>query len=204
MAEISAPRISPIVRSLLVVMGLVGILQLLLPSFNQFCLEYLSLRLRVGEEWQPWRLYGFVTYAFVHGGVTHLFLNCLWLLLIGQAVTQWLGARYFLAVFFGGAFAGGALQMLLSAGATLVGASGGLFALLGAFGYRHIALNEVGRKRRIVVLRFLVIMTIMIVIFATPALSPVGENVSWAGHLGGLIAGTALMPWAMKRSRFNV
>ncbi|MDA7985050.1 MAG: rhomboid family intramembrane serine protease [Alphaproteobacteria bacterium] len=197
----AAPRIAPVVSVLLAATALTGILQVLLPSFNAFCLEYLSLRLQAGGEWRPRGVYGFATYVFVHGGGAHLFLNCLWLLLIGQSVAQWLRTRYFLLVYFGGAFAGGALQMLLSPGAILVGASGGLFALLGAFGYRHIVLSEAARRaRRGAIIRFVAIMAVMIFIFAMPGMSFGGGNVSWAGHLGGLLAGIALTPMVMRHS----
>lgn len=78
-----------------------------------------------------WR---FVTYAFFHGNAAHLALNLVGLVIIGSKVERIGGATTVLKVFFAGVLIGGGAQLLLAPpdqrGMPLVGASGGIMALL--------------------------------------------------------------------------
>ena len=91
-----------------------------------------------GKGWQ------FLTYAFLHGSWTHFLLNVGLIYTIGGRVLNILGARAFLRIFCLGVLGGGILHVLLFpayplGGDTapphvpLVGASGGMMALLMAF-----------------------------------------------------------------------
>jgi membrane associated rhomboid family serine protease len=74
-----------------------------------------------------------VTYLFVHGGVLHLLGNLLFLFCFGNAVNAKLGHLPFLALYFGcGAFAGLA-WLLLGSGVPVIGASGAIMGITGAF-----------------------------------------------------------------------
>ena len=91
-----------------------------------------------GKGWQ------FLTYPFLHGSWAHLLLNGAVIYAIGGRVLHILGARAFVRIFCLGALGGGLLHVLLfpvyplGGDATpphvpLVGASGGMMALLMAF-----------------------------------------------------------------------
>jgi len=84
-------------------------------------------------------LWQLLTYGFLHGGPAHLFFNLLALWMFGAQVEQlWGSARF--ALYYGVCVIGAALVQLLavaldpqSAGPT-IGASGGVFGILLAFG----------------------------------------------------------------------
>jgi membrane associated rhomboid family serine protease len=82
--------------------------------------------------WQP------VTYAFLHGGVGHLFFNMLGLWMFGGELERLWGAKRYAMFLLAGVLAAALTQMIITAitssNVPTVGASGGLFALLLAFG----------------------------------------------------------------------
>jgi membrane associated rhomboid family serine protease len=96
------------------------------PSILQFGLLW--------EGWNPGLIWRGVTYAFVHGNGVHLALNLTGLLIIGPKVERIGGGATLLRVFFAGALIGGAAHLVLAPpgqqGIPLVGASGGIMALL--------------------------------------------------------------------------
>lgn len=79
------------------------------------------------------RPYVLVTSIFLHGSLLHLLSNALAWFFFGVAVEGELKKARMLAVFFLGAFAGDALSLLVyPPDAISVGASAGIFALVGA------------------------------------------------------------------------
>ena len=86
---------------------------------------------------EPWQL---VTSAFLHGNFTHLLLNMFALFMFGRDVETHLGSKRFLAM-YGASILTGSLAQLLVVSASVdqgivptVGASGGVFGVLLAFG----------------------------------------------------------------------
>lgn len=83
----------------------------------------------------PWQV---LTYAFLHGSVAHLFFNMLGLWMFGSELERLWGQRRYLQFLLAGVLAAAAAQLIITwlAGSRVptVGASGGLFALLLAFG----------------------------------------------------------------------
>jgi membrane associated rhomboid family serine protease len=105
-------------------------LQAFLPLERWFALWPLASGL-----FMPWQV---VSYAFLHGGVFHLFFNMLGLWMFGTELERIWGQRRYWQFLLAGVLAAAAAQLLVtyatgSISAT-VGASGGLFALLLAFG----------------------------------------------------------------------
>lgn len=130
----------------------------------------------------------FVTYAVLHNGIGHLAGNMLCLLLLGGRLIRRLGSGHFLGLFFVSILGGGAGFGLLSYSAhPMIGASGGLFGLAGAWIWleaadRHrfgLALWPVGG----VILGLVVLNALMWL-----ALDGV---LAWETHLGGFVAGVA-------------
>ena len=83
----------------------------------------------------PWQM---VTYAFLHGSLFHLFFNMLGLWMFGSELERLWGARRYSYFLLAGVLAAAVAQLLVTylanSHAPTVGASGGLFALLLAFG----------------------------------------------------------------------
>ena len=82
----------------------------------------------------PWQL---VTYAFLHGSITHLAFNMYGLWLFGSELEYLLGRREFLKLYFASVLSGGLMQVLVASSTggvyPAVGASGGVFGLLLAY-----------------------------------------------------------------------
>jgi membrane associated rhomboid family serine protease len=123
-------------------------------------------------EW--WRL---VTAAFLHAGPIHLLFNMLMLWWFGGPLEGLLGRGRFLAVYGTSILAGSAGALLLAPEAPTVGASGGVFGILGAgLVLERSGINVFGGAALMVVL-------------LNVALSFAIANISIGGHLGGLAGG---------------
>lgn len=90
----------------------------------------------LGVPFMPWQL---ITYAFLHGSLAHVFFNMFALYMFGSELEHYLGARRYLTYYFVCVLTAGALQLLvtLSPGGPpypTLGASGGVFGLLLAYG----------------------------------------------------------------------
>lgn len=103
-------------------------------------LSYWPTRYDVLREWaQPFMLYPqspdiwqFVTYAFLHGSLMHIFGNMFFLYLFGNAVNDKLGNVGYLCFYLAGAVFSGLGHALIS-NSPVLGASGGVAAVTGAF-----------------------------------------------------------------------
>ncbi|MFA0922223.1 rhomboid family intramembrane serine protease [Xanthomonas fragariae] len=88
-----------------------------------------------GASFMPWQL---LTYAFLHGSFNHLFFNMLALFMFGAALEQTWGQKRFLTYYLVCVAGAGVCQLLMAwftqSGAPVVGASGGVFGLLLAYG----------------------------------------------------------------------
>ena len=133
-------------------------------------------------ETEPWR---FVTGAFLHGSFVHILLNMYALWIVGPYLERMLGRWRYTALFLLSAIGGHVAVLLLADPSSrpwitaTVGASGAVFGLFGAV---LLTLRRTGQDAR----GMLVIIALNFVIgFVVP-------NISWEGHLGGLITGTVL------------
>ena len=150
--------------------------------------EALALRLAkvnqrvLAGEW--WRL---LTVALVHGSLLHLFFNAYALLDLGGLVERLYGRARFGAVLLLGT-AGGTIASLLWTPAPAVGASGGIFALVGA-------LLVLGLRRRSILpepIRRKLLRDMAWIAALNLALGFSVAYVDNAAHLGGLVSGIAL------------
>lgn len=130
-----------------------------------------------GGSFEPWRL---VTAALVHSSFWHIALNMLALWLMGRGLESLLGRGRFLALYLFGAGGGSVAVALLAPGSFVVGASGAIFGLFGA--YLIIARHMGGQITGI-----LVILGINLAIGFIP-----GMGISWQAHVGGLVAGAVV------------
>jgi membrane associated rhomboid family serine protease len=131
-----------------------------------------------------WRL---VTTMFLHAGLMHLFFNASSLLEFGRVVENLYGPPRFVALYFlAGAM--GTIASFLATPVPSVGASGGIFGLMGVmmvFGLKHrTAIPEAMRRRFVREIAGCVALNILL-----GALLP---NIDNAAHIGGLVAGLLL------------
>ena len=143
------PIYSPsIVQILLVLNGLAFFLSIAAtgPVFKSFALWPLGLTGEVlfdeiAPRFAPWQL---VSYSFLHGGIFHLMLNMYALWLFGSRIEQAWGSKAFVIYYFVCVIGAGLVQLFVASQAAsagdvypTVGASGGVFGLLLAFGLTY-------------------------------------------------------------------
>ena len=128
----------------------------------------------------------FVTYALIHGDLTHLAINVIWLLPFGTAVARRFGRARFLAL-----FAASAARFVFQAGGPI-----GVFRSAEAPIYHlpAVPLREALRDPRI--LAFLVVWFGLNALFGVGSVSLLGvdQPVAWQAHIGGFLAGLLLFP----------
>ena len=138
-----------------------------------------------GGEW--WR---FASAMFLHAGWVHLFFNVMALHYLGRIVENALGVSGFLLIYFGGGIVAGFFSYLYSTSLS-VGASGSVFALLGASAaYGLYNRNRIPQRMK----RFLVVSPV-VWIGLNIVLSLSIPNIDVAAHAGGLIVGVILTPF---------
>lgn len=151
-------------------------------------------------------LRGLFSHLFVHDGPTHLFTNMAALLLFGPLAEARLGRRRMLALFFGGGIIAALTEGLLGPDrlAPLLGASGGLSALMGALA---VLSPRAGWQASGLTLRLLWLtvtdgaINLGLALLSRSELAPLVEQAAWAAHLGGLAAGLlAGLAWRRSRS----
>jgi membrane associated rhomboid family serine protease len=128
---------------------------------------------------EPWRM---VTSAFLHSPsfVLHIVFNMFALFSFGPALEQLLGRGRFAALYLISAFGGSVAVLLLGEyGQGVLGASGAVFGLMGAF---LIIQRRLGGD----------VLQIAVIVAINLALGFFVSGISWQAHVGGLIAGAAV------------
>jgi membrane associated rhomboid family serine protease len=143
---------------------------------------------------EVWQL---LTYGFLHGGLTHLFFNMFALYMFGGEIERLFGARrfvtYYLVCVVGAAIA----QLVVisnidSRPVPTVGASGGVFGLLLAFGMAF-------PQRRIMLLfppipmPAWLFVTLYGLLELYLGVTGSGQGIAHFAHLGGMVAGFILL-----------
>ena len=133
--RIAFPRITPVVKWLLIINIALFVSGYLVPIFGLFQLEWLSVYPKsLGYTLQPWR---YITYQFLHGGFWHIFFNMFVLFFFGSMLERLWGSRKFLKFYLICGVTGGIVYPLLVLTGwlrvgTLIGASGSILGLLAA------------------------------------------------------------------------
>ncbi len=149
-----------------------------------------------------------LSYAFLHGGWTHLLINALTLAAFGAPVARRFGAALFLSFFAACAVAGAAMHFALHSmdAAPVVGASAAISGTMAAvvrFAFApgaRLGEDGDGREARTASLRRLAsnrqAMVFLIVWFAANALlgafpqaAGSSEPIAWEAHMGGFLFG---------------
>ncbi len=126
---------------------------------------------------QPWRM---LTAVFVHSGLLHILFNMYSLYVMGMVLEPMLGKARFTALFLIGGFAGSVgVAVMATPGTAVVGASGAIFAMMGAF---IVIMRKMGINNP----QFLIIVAINLV------WGFFWSGIAWEAHVGGLVIGLAL------------
>lgn len=178
-ARVSVARIGPVTAGLIganVIAFLVTVATAggqIMGNFSSPIFADLATEPNLVADGQWWRL---LSGAFLHYGLTHLAVNMLSLYILGRDLEQYLGSARYAAIYFLSAMGGSVAVMFFAVPyASVAGASGAIFGLLGATG---VALYQ--RKAN---LRSLyAILAINLVISFLP-------GISLAAHAGGFLVG---------------
>jgi membrane associated rhomboid family serine protease len=144
---------------------------------------------------RPWQL---VTYAFMHGGVTHILFNMIGLYMFGGAIERSFGARNFTIYYFVCAIAAAVAQLIVVSWFThgfypTLGASGAIFGVLLAFGMLY--------PHEKILLYFVVPMPAWLFVIGYALIELyMGVTGTQAGvahfaHLGGMVGGIVLIQY---------
>lgn len=129
-----------------------------------------------------------ITPVFLHGGLLHLALNIFGLINIGRLLMRFFDKYILLFIFTGGAVLGNVLSFFFSSAHLSVGASGGVFSILGALFlylmWHRREINSIVFKR--ILVNFAVILAIQ-VLFGFQ-----NSNIDNFAHLGGFLGGVIL------------
>jgi len=201
----------PVVNYALIALNvLVFLYQLVLPEpelFN-FIVRWGAIPEQIS---QGQNLYGLVTSQFLHGGWLHIIGNMLFLWVFGDNVEDTMGHVRYLLFYLLTGIAAALAQVLVEPGSgiPLVGASGAISGVLGAY----ILLFPRGRIRTLVLLGFFVTVVLIpawvqiglwvLLQFLNGFASlgvrteETGGGVAYFAHIGGFVAG-ALLVWVFK------
>ena len=139
----------------------------------------------------------YITYAFLHGDILHLGGNMLFLWVFGDNVEDALGHVRYLIFYLACAAAGAFLHGLIipDSEAPLIGASGAIAGIVAAYLILHprvkIWVLALGR----IPLRLPAWILLALWILFQFAMIAIGgeDQISWAAHVGGIIAGAILV-----------
>jgi len=160
--------------------------------------------------WPPGHGFGIwqlVTYGFLHGSLAHIFFNMLALYMFGSDIERLIGSPFFLRYYFACVVSAALCQLVLisSAGGPpfpTLGASGGVYGLLLAFGIYY--------PRRMVMLIFPPIpmqARFFVILFAAIELvlgvTGTQAGVAHFAHLGGMLGGWLMIQYRRRRFPFS-
>lgn len=173
-----------------------------LPLFEWFALWPPSSGLSQAPPFQVWQL---VTYSFLHGNLAHIFFNMFALYMFGSDIERLFGSRFFAAFYFVSVLSAAALHLVVNAwmGAgpyPTVGASGGVFGVLLAYGlyfpHRQLMLliPPIPMRARTFVILYAILELVL-------GVTGTAAGVAHFAHLGGMLGGYLMIRYRRGSSR---
>jgi membrane associated rhomboid family serine protease len=157
----------------------------------------------LGRNFMPWQV---VTYSFLHGDFWHLAFNMLGVWSFGSDLERLWGPRRYLQFWFASVLAAAAAQLVVTllTGSVYptIGASGGLFGLLLAYGMlfpeRRILLliPPIPMKARTYVIVFGVLALVL-------GMTSTASGLAHFAHLGGMLGGYLMILYWRRRGPFS-
>ena len=149
-------------------------------------------------------LWQLVTYGFMHGGLTHILFNMFMLWMFGRELEVIMGPKRFLTYYMTCVIGAGIVQLIVASlqgtGGPTVGASGGVFGILLAFGMAFpnrmilLLIPPIPMKAKYLV----VLAGGMELYFGLAGTRP---NIASFAHLGGMLFGFLLLHHWRRNSR---
>lgn len=141
---------------------------------------------------------GPVTYAFLHGGWPHVGLNVLMLMAFGTGLERWMEWKRLALLMIACSVIAALIHFVFNIGSDnpVIGASG---AISGMFAAAMVMLQQTQRfdTGRFGLLPFALVWVGISVVFGMMG-GPNGESVAWIAHIGGFLAGLALVGPVMR------
>ena len=158
----------------------------------------------IDSQFQPWQL---VTYSFLHGGLTHIFFNMLALYMFGGEIERLFGTRYYTLYYFACVVTAALTHLVVTSWmgappAPMVGASGGIYGLLLAFGiyfpHRRVLLlfPPIPLPARVFVFGFALLELFF-------GITQTAAGVAHFAHLGGMLGGWLMIQYRRRGFPFG-
>ena len=148
------------------------------------------------------QMYTILTSMFVHDGFLHILGNMLVFFFMGIAFEQRIGRKKFLIIYFITGIVAALTQSLVNWGnpLLLIGASGAIFGILGAFAYSYprdevvmpIPIGIMFIMRIKVIYATIIFAAMETIIVYIDSLSKLQDNTAHFAHFGGLVGGVLL------------
>lgn len=192
--------IPPVTRTLILVNVAVFLLQ---QVAGDMIITWFALWPLGSGFFHAWQL---LSYAFLHGSVAHIFLNMFALYMFGRALESYWGGRRFLFFYLVCVLAAALTQLAVQAGGgvaePVLGASGGVFGVLLAFGWYF-------PRQRLILLPIPIPMPawLFVTLYALAelffGLTGKQPDVAHFAHLGGMLGGALCILYWRARQRFS-
>jgi membrane associated rhomboid family serine protease len=182
----------PVTQALIIANVAVFVLQMAggVSLFEAFALWPPASGVSLGPSFQLWQL---VTYSFLHANVAHIFFNMFALYMFGSDIERLFGSRFFTAYYFVSVLAAAVSHLVVTSwmGAApypTVGASGGVYGLLLAYGLYFpnrqlmLLIPPIPMRARTFVIVFGVLELVL-------GVTGTAAGVAHFAHLGGMLGG---------------
>lgn len=137
-----------------------------------------------------------LTYMFLHGGFARIFGNMLFLWIFGDDIEDAVGHVRFVIFYLVCGIVGALVYCTFSAApdAPLMGASGAIAGVMGAY----LMIRPCAHVRVLVFIRIVPVRAMWVILMWSAlqvwhVLTPDAGNTAWWAHIGGLVAGAALI-----------
>ena len=158
----------------------------------------------LGSRFEIWQV---VTYSFLHANLAHIFFNMLALYMFGGEIERLFGSRFYAAYYFAAVVSAAVTHLVVTSWlggppVPTVGASGGVYGLLLAFGlyFPH---------RRVILLFPPIPLPARVFVFGFAALelffgvTGTAQGVAHFAHLGGMVGGWLMIQYRRRHFPFR-
>lgn len=172
------------------------------PDWRLIAIEYGGFWSGLLGDWKPnfagQAVLMFLSYGFLHAGFWHLVMNMVTLISLGPPLVRGMGTLRFVLLYFAAEIGGGfAFAALYRAPSPMIGASGALFGLAGAW----LALEYGARMRRGMTIWPVLRVCLWLVGLNFVMWWALSGMLAWQTHLGGFLAGWLFVIVAPNRHR---
>lgn len=157
-----------------------------------------DLRVHDGCDDLRWQFWRWSLYALTHNSLRHVLMNALLNISLGKPMEEFNGSTRFACIYITGVVGGALGGMVVDTHSSVVGMSGGCYALIG-LQVADVTINWMQRKFRywkLGIISFLVAYDLFCAF-----ISPDEDNISIAAHAGGFLGGLC-MGMMMTRNQY--